>query len=93
VDLVCSRIMGFDHEKIPTFRHVIAGDRYVLFDGDPGRIDVLADRVMNFDDVCDACGCRFVPSRGWRGHIEYAKDASARTRQEEPVRVIAGGRR
>lgn len=73
VDLVCSRIMGFDYKKIPTFKYALNAKKYKIFDNNPEDIEVLSNACKNFDDVYDVFNCEFLPADGWSGQIEYGK--------------------
>jgi uncharacterized protein (DUF362 family) len=70
VDLVCSRIMGFDPEKIPTFAHVRALERYPICPGFTGEVDVRSELCHRFRDIGNVYGMAFVPALGWQGYIE-----------------------
>jgi len=73
VDLVMSRLMGFDWRKIPSLNH------YPEFAGewgrfDPDGIEIRVDDktyygVANLDPIRS-----FVPPPGWRGHLELDAD-------------------
>ncbi len=58
VDLVCSRIMGFDYRKIPTFKYAVNAKKYKILDSEN---IALSDSIYN---------CNFIPHTGWKGHIE-----------------------
>ena len=73
VDLVCSRIMGFDYKKILMFKYPMMGGKYGIFEGGPDSIQVISDKCRNFEGVYDAYNCQFVPAKGWQGHIEYTE--------------------
>ena len=73
VDLVCSRIMGFDYEKIPTFKYALNVKKYRIFDGSLNDIEILSAKCKSFTDVYDVFNCAFIPASGWREHIEYGK--------------------
>jgi uncharacterized protein (DUF362 family) len=73
VDLVCSRIMGFDYEKIATFKYALNANKYKIFDDKPDDIEILSDKCKKLDEVIYIFNCNFIPSDGWRGHIEYEK--------------------
>jgi len=73
VDLVCSQIMGFDWTKIPTFRYAMDSKRYKLFEEKPNNIQILANNCNRFEDLIKKINFHFVPSNGWKKHIEYAK--------------------
>ena len=78
VDIVCSRIMGFDYRKMVMFRHAMGRKRYTLFEGNPRDIEIAADNCRSLDDIYDAFGCDFMPPLGWRGHIEYVREEKAK---------------
>lgn len=73
VDLVCSRIMGFDYKKIPTFKYALNAKNYEIFNDNPEDIEILSNECNNFEDIYNAFRCNFIPSDGWRGHIEHGK--------------------
>jgi uncharacterized protein (DUF362 family) len=79
VDLVCSRIMGFDYAKMPVFRHVMSARRYPLFCDEPGHIRIASDGCHSFEDVYGAFNCSLEPAAGWKGHIEYGNAAQRKT--------------
>jgi uncharacterized protein (DUF362 family) len=85
VDLVCSRLMGFDYRKIFTITRALSARRYGLFDGRVPAIEVLADRCKSFDGLYDAYNCALVPPANWKGHIEYEPVAPDTTREKELV--------
>lgn len=71
VDLVCTRIMGFDHAKMPVFRHTMSAHKYSIYDGMPTGIEIASGSCSTFDGVYDAFNCRLEPAAGWKGFIEY----------------------
>jgi uncharacterized protein (DUF362 family) len=73
VDLFCSRIMGFDYKKIPTFKYALNSKKYKIFNGEPNDIEILSDKCKKFDEAYGVFNCNFIPSDGWREHIEYGK--------------------
>jgi uncharacterized protein (DUF362 family) len=73
VDLVCSRIMGFDYRKMSAFKHAMDSKKYPLFDGEPGDIEIASEKCSKFDDVYDAYNSGFLPPEGWVGRIEYER--------------------
>ena len=73
VDIVCSRIMGFDYTKMTTFEHAMGGKRYRVFSGRPEDIEVEAAGCHDIDGVFKAYNSHFTPPRGWMGHIEHEK--------------------
>ncbi len=73
VDIVCSRIMGFDYEKMATFRHSMNGNKYKVFSGRLEDIEVVPGPCRDIDGVYAEYNCHFTPPKGWAGHIEYEK--------------------
>jgi hypothetical protein len=73
-DLVCSRIMGFDYRKMPTFRYAMQAHKYPLYDGKPESIEIRSGRCSTFDGISQAYDCDFEPAAGWKGFIEYRSD-------------------
>ena len=71
VDLVCSRIMGFDHSKIPTFKYAMLDHKYPLYNGKPESMEILSKHCDAFDGIYEAYNCNFEPAAGWKGYIEY----------------------
>ncbi len=86
VDLVCSRIMGFDYTKMPVFRHVMRSKKYPLFDGLPGDIEIVSARCSRFEEVYGSYGCGFLPPAGWAGHIEYENEKAPAQEMKAPAR-------
>jgi len=77
VDLVCSRVIGFDYRKIPMFRYAMRNGKYELFCGNPADLLVRSDLCSSYDQLVDTFGCEVMPSAGWRDHIEitHAEEA------------------
>lgn len=76
VDLVCSRIMGFDHAKMLMFKYPMSGGKYPIFEGTPDGIQVESDKCRSFEGVYGAYNCPFIPAKGWQGHIEYDENST-----------------
>ena len=70
IDLVCSQIMNFDYQKIPTIQCALNSKKYKLFNDNPKNIKIIDDKCKNFNQIDDIFGCHFVPSSGWINHIE-----------------------
>jgi uncharacterized protein (DUF362 family) len=88
IDLVCSRIMGFDYRKIPTFKYTMNSRKYKLFGGDPSEIRIFSDVCDSFNKIYDTYNCCLVPPKGWVGHIEYEVPGSVIGRPIElPAKV------
>lgn len=77
VDLVCSKLIGFDYRKIQLFKYAMKAVKYEIFHGQPEDIIILSDICDRYDQLHEACGCDFIASKGWRGHIEYRPEAEA----------------
>jgi len=71
IDLVCSRIMGFDYSKIPTLSYALNAKKFELFEANIEDIEILSNNCKNYEDIYNMLGFNFIPSNGWRGHIEY----------------------
>ena len=73
VDMVCSRLMGFDYEKIPLLKQVFAVDSFPLTAFQPDEIickstDIQYNRTLVEFDGTD---WNYKPHFGWCGHIEF----------------------
>ena len=72
VDTVCSRIMGFDNDKIPTITQMIHQNKFKFFGKDDiNRIRIKSKICNNLDEITSYFKCNFKPSKGWEGHIEF----------------------
>ncbi len=73
VDLVCTRLMGFDYRKVPVLREALEPHKYALnavrYEDVRGRSNAAAydRRLADFNGPCLA----FKPHFGWVGHIEW----------------------
>ena len=70
VDLVCSRLMGFDYKKIPQFKYAMKKSQYALLAENFENIEITAEGCKSIDDVRRLYGEKFIPAKGWLGHIE-----------------------
>ncbi len=76
VDLVTSRIMGFDWRKIPMIREAFGLGRLPLTDARVEDIVVRSDVpewVGRYLEIKDKQFLNFKPHFGWAGHIEYSR--------------------
>jgi uncharacterized protein (DUF362 family) len=76
VDLVASRLMGFDPQRIPTVTHAFSSDdsrRLTTFD--PNAVENVSNH-QEWDGPFWERGhhLAFRASRGWRGHLEVDPD-------------------
>ena len=72
VDTVCSRIMGFDNDKIPTINQMMNQDKFKFFDKDDiNGIRIKSMICNNLDEISSHFKYNFKPSKGWEGHIEF----------------------
>lgn len=90
VDWVATRLMGFDPERIPMYRHGIEQARRWIPDFSVSRLRVTTNdprfkRVL--DDAAEPV-FRFAPSPGWRGTIERYSDGTAAPEESEPESAI-----
>jgi hypothetical protein len=82
VDIVCSVVMGFDYQKIPTIGRAMGQGKRPLFSGTIHDIAVLADNCSGVDGLYQAYPLDICPPKGWKGHIEREGAASP---MEQPV--------
>lgn len=76
VDMVASRIMGFDWRKIPVIREAFHISNLPITQVSPENVEVVSDiSEWNglFRDIEDNDFLHFTPHFGWAGHIEYSK--------------------
>lgn len=94
VDLVCSRIMGFDYRKMPAFRYAMQAHKYPLYDGKPESIEITSQLCDTFDGVFQAYNCSFEPAAGWKGFIEYdGKESSPGQIKAAPLAMVTAADR
>lgn len=84
VDLICARLMGFDHRRLPMLCHAQASHELPLVGFEYEQMEVKSN--------CERYGGRpvewqgpmlaFAPHFGWRGHVELAG-------QEHEASVVA----
>lgn len=72
VDVVCTRVMGFDYRRIPQIRRALERVWLPLGNFVASPIAVKSnvarwEQILQSDDV----GLNFTPTRGWRGQIEW----------------------
>ncbi len=65
VDTVCTRLMGFDHQKIPTIKNTAFLKEYKLGTANLSNIEVCSN-CAKWDDI----NLAFEPPYDWKGHIE-----------------------
>ncbi len=71
VDLVCAVVMGFDYQKIHTFKYALNSRKYRYFVGNVEGIDLSPSGCRDLQDVYERYNCSFLPPDGWKGFIEY----------------------
>lgn len=71
VDLICSQIMGFDHRKILTLKHALTSHTLGLCKKNIDEFRIQADEIIRFQDIYTHFGHQFIPTSGWKGHIEH----------------------
>ena len=76
VDLICSRIMGFDYRKMPTFKYAMQVHKYQLCHRKPESIEIASEQCNSFNGVFEAYNCSFEPASGWKGFIEHSEGES-----------------
>jgi len=78
VDMVCTRLMGFDWDTIPLISRAFAAHPFPLVDFGGHEVATLSnDARLNSNDVksMDKSLC-FEPHFGWKGHIELADEGA-----------------
>jgi uncharacterized protein (DUF362 family) len=70
VDIVCARLMGFDHRKIKMLAHVDQHRDRFRTNGSDAKILANIDVVDLLDSSNRKKYYEFVPPAGWMGHIE-----------------------
>jgi uncharacterized protein (DUF362 family) len=74
VDIVCSKVMGFDWKKIPMLREAIKPNRYRITGCVPQEIQVESTSPEfrgRLEDIRFPRSMYFRPHFGWKGHIEH----------------------
>jgi uncharacterized protein (DUF362 family) len=71
VDMVCTRLMGFNSHCIPSIRRAKERDWLPLTQSNPEDIQV-ASNLERWQEILQSedAGLGFIPSSGWQGHIE-----------------------
>ena len=72
VDLVCSRLMGFDYEKIPLLKEALSDQPFPLATFEPNEIVCKSTDAQYNRPLVELTGTgrNYKPHFGWRGHIE-----------------------
>lgn len=70
-DTVVAEIMGFDYKKIPSVFKNYKKGLYPLIDFSRNEIIIKSNREDSINPKGEKC---FVPSSGWKGHIEKLPD-------------------
>ena len=70
VDLVCSKIIGFDYEKIPTLTRALNSKKYQLFGGELRDLVIESETSNGIDDVHAQFCNKLEPPASWKGHVE-----------------------
>jgi uncharacterized protein (DUF362 family) len=75
VDIVCTRLMGFDYQKIPKVQRAAERDWLPLGHYRPNDL-IIESNTLRWREIFRSRdpGLGFTPSVGWRGHIEIDSD-------------------
>lgn len=73
VDLVCSRLMGFNYHRIPTLMRALNQKSLDIFSKRVDEIFLQGENKVQFDEIYERYGYDFVPASGWKGYIELDK--------------------
>jgi uncharacterized protein (DUF362 family) len=76
-DVVHAALMQFDPERIPLLSQAFRQMRWPLASGSPKTSRGIAsdNRELEPSELRARFGQRFSPPRGWRGHLEVARDS------------------
>ncbi|GAI79203.1 unnamed protein product [marine sediment metagenome] len=72
-DLVATRIMGFDYKKIPIFRYALdSKNNLISTDKELSNIIIKSHQygILNFCQLREYYKMKFIPSSGWKNHVE-----------------------
>jgi hypothetical protein len=72
VDIVCAKIMGFDHEKIPLISRALDNHVYQLIHGNVRDISVVSGNTLwnkALAEIIYEDSLKFKPAFGWIGHL------------------------
>lgn len=73
VDLVCSKIIGFDYQKISTLTRALSSKKYRLFCGELRDLVIESESIDGIDDIQTQFCNKLKPTVSWKGHIELNK--------------------
>jgi len=75
VDMLCTRLMGFDFRRIPKIRRAAERPWMPLGQFAPEELRIVSN-LARWRDIfqSDDPGLEFTPSAGWRGYIEIRRD-------------------
>jgi uncharacterized protein (DUF362 family) len=71
VDLICSQIMGFDYWKITTLKNALASHTHCMCKKNIDELRIQAGEIIRFEEIHTHYGHHFIPTSGWKGHIEH----------------------
>jgi hypothetical protein len=73
IDLVVAKIIGFDHKKIPTLQEVTTIKNHPIIKNDFFNVNISSNLfrgVQNLTTIRKYIHYNFVPTKGWKNHIE-----------------------
>ena len=73
VDAVCAKLMGFDWKKIPVIKNAFLIDIYPFCENNYDSLEIESSiEIFNkpINKICVKDVFSFLPSTGWKGHIE-----------------------
>jgi hypothetical protein len=76
VDLVCTRMMGFDYRRIPLIRRALRMTRFEIGNLDPSEVRLVSNHPRWTDFGAPFPNLGFVPPDGWLGEVELARPGS-----------------
>jgi len=70
IDLVCSKIIGFDYQKIPTLTRALNSKKYQLFGGELRELVIESESTNSINEVHAQFCNKLKPPASWKGYIE-----------------------
>lgn len=67
IDLVCSKIIGYNYNKIPIFRYLMNNNKYSL-NFKLNDLKIISKKCTQFDQIYENYGNDFIPPESWKGH-------------------------
>jgi len=72
-DMVCTKLIGFDYQKMPMLYRAFDHSSYPFANFSPGEISIVSNKKEiqgNFSELFEESLLRFEPHFGWKGYVE-----------------------